>query len=358
MESKLGLLFGMARPLVIAVVGLLAMTSHHRLLAQSKEEATIQAAQAVVKDLVEIPLKGIPISLLNDAQAVAIVPNVIKGSFVIGARRGNGVILVKSDDGNWHAPVFVTLTGGNVGWQIGVQSTDVVLVFRSRKSAESILNGKLTLGGDAAVAAGPVGRQAAAATDTRLSAEIYSYSRSRGLFAGVSFDGSVLRTDTQANSAYYGGQNPNNPASTPPSAEALVQQVAAYCGGNATAVASKPTAPASPIRTPANFERHDDELRAQLADTAPTLFKLLDEQWQNFLALPSGVFVGTEHPSNDDLQRSLKNFETVANDPRYRSLAESPQFDSTYALLRQYIAARQNVEPKLILPPPPGGNLR
>src|SRR5262249_47497988 len=149
--------------------------------------------------------KGIARELLREAEAVAIIPDVIKLGFVIGGRHGKGIILVKGKDGGWTWPIFVTLTGGSVGWQVGAQATDVVLVFKTKKGVERILKGrdKFTLGADAAIAAGPLGRQAAAATDVQLKAEIYSYSRSRGLFAGVSLDGSAIKIDHRADEAFY-----------------------------------------------------------------------------------------------------------------------------------------------------------
>ena len=173
------------------------------LSAQSREEATVTQSIEVFKAIDKLAIQGIPRELLRDAHAIAIIPNVIKGSLVIGVRRGHGVLLVRDEQTRWGAPIFVTLTGGNIGWQVGVQSTDVILVFKSRRSIDGIFNGKFTLGVDAAAAAGPIGRQAAAGTDSQLKAEIYSYSRSRGLFAGVSFDGSKIQIDPLANSEYY-----------------------------------------------------------------------------------------------------------------------------------------------------------
>jgi hypothetical protein len=126
-------------------------------------------------------------------------------------------------------PVFISLTGGNIGWQIGLQSTDLILVFKTRKGIDGILDGKLTLGADAAAAAGPVGRQAAAATDGRLKVEIYSYSRSRGLFAGVSVDGSILRVESDLNMAFYGSGEITEDFQVPEAAVQLVQMVASYC---------------------------------------------------------------------------------------------------------------------------------
>jgi lipid-binding SYLF domain-containing protein len=191
---------------VVALLGLVGETS-----AQSREAATVTESAAVLESLAAIPLRGIPPALMQDAQGIAVVPGVVKAGFVLGGRFGRGVVLLREADGGWSNPVFVTMTGGSIGWQIGVQSTDVVLVFKNRASLERIIQGKhkLTLGADAAVAAGPVGRQAEAGTDGQLKAEIYSYSRSRGLFAGVSFEGAGILADTRANEAYYrvaGGQ--------------------------------------------------------------------------------------------------------------------------------------------------------
>jgi lipid-binding SYLF domain-containing protein len=181
------------------------LVSAGRLPAQGKETATVDSAAEVLQDISSIPEKGIPPTLLRGASGVAIIPDLIKLGFVIGGRHGRGVLLVREPNGSWSNPVFVTLTGGSIGWQAGAQATDVILVFRTRKSVERILQGRntFTLGADAAIAAGPIGRQAEAATDFQLKAEILSYSRSRGLFAGAALEGSSLRIDWKGNSAYY-----------------------------------------------------------------------------------------------------------------------------------------------------------
>jgi lipid-binding SYLF domain-containing protein len=170
--------------------------------ANGREWATVEDAVAVLDALANIQF-GIPPALLKNAHGVAIIPNVFKASFVIGGRHGRGVLLVREPDGAWGRPVFVTLSGGGIGFQAGVQSTDLVLVFKTRGSLDRIKQGKITLGADVGVAAGPIGRQAEAATDAHLKAEIYSYSRSRGLFAGVSLEGAALLMDGWATQAYY-----------------------------------------------------------------------------------------------------------------------------------------------------------
>ncbi|MET0094806.1 MAG: lipid-binding SYLF domain-containing protein, partial [Sedimenticola sp.] len=153
--------------------------------------------------LQRIPEESIPPALLENAGAVAVIPNVVKVGLVIGGRYGKGIVTVRKEDGRWSDPLFLTVTGGSVGWQLGAQSTDVVLVFKSRKSVDSLVDGKFTLGADAAIAAGPVGRQAAAATDVQLQSEIFSYSRSRGLFVGIALDGASLEIQQMDNARYY-----------------------------------------------------------------------------------------------------------------------------------------------------------
>lgn len=197
----------MNRPIALLFVASLVVTipSAGSVRAGSRETATVESATAVLEELSAIPLKCIPPSLLQDAQGVAVIPDVIKAGFVLGGRHGRGVLLVRQPDGWWGNPIFVSITGGSIGWQIGVQSTDVVLVFKTRNGLDRIMKGKgkLTLGADVGVAAGPVGRQAEAGTDGQLKSEIFSYSRSRGLFAGVSLEGAGLLIEHDANDAFY-----------------------------------------------------------------------------------------------------------------------------------------------------------
>jgi hypothetical protein len=266
--------------------------------------------------------------------------------------------MVRDVNGGWHAPVFISLTGGNIGWQIGVQSTDVVLVFKTRKSVEGLLSGRMTLGADAAVAAGPVGRQAAAATDTNLGAQIYSYSRSRGLFAGVSFDGSVIRLDQIRNATYYRAATPGGPVIVPPNAEQLAMQVIRFTGNATQGATQVPIQQASTVRGQQILaQQHSmqevDHLRDQLARLAPEMYELLDVNWQQFLGLPAQIFQGHGHPDPAILNQCLANYEIVRTDPRYASLANQPEFQSTYGLLKHYIQVLSNNEQRLNLPAPP-----
>jgi lipid-binding SYLF domain-containing protein len=171
--------------------------------AADKTDQRVKTATEVFSEIMAIPEDKIPPALLNNAQGIAVIPGVIKAGFIVGGRRGRGVLSVRTESGGWSSPAFVTLTGGSIGWQIGVQSTDIILVFKSRKNIETLMKGKFTLGADASVAAGPVGRHTGAGTDIKLQAEIYSYSRSRGLFAGVALEGAALQFDDWAIESFY-----------------------------------------------------------------------------------------------------------------------------------------------------------
>ena len=188
-------------PLAVLVAALAA--SGHATAAPTEEERARNAVR-VLQEIQQIPEQAIPDKLLDEARGIIVVPDTIKAGLVLGGRRGHGLMSVKGADGTWSSPVFVTLTGGSIGFQAGVQSADVVLVFRNDRSLDDIVNGKFTLGADAGVAAGPVGRNAAAATDGQFKAEIWSWSRARGLFAGIALDGAVLKIDDDANQIVYG----------------------------------------------------------------------------------------------------------------------------------------------------------
>lgn len=189
------------RRLALVLAGLLATSA---VMAGDREDVRAGEAVRVVRQIQSIPESAIPDRLLDDARAIVVVPDTLKAGFIFGGRRGLGMMSVKSPDGTWSNPVFVKLAGASFGFQAGIQSADVVLAFLSDRGLDSIVNGKITLGADAGVAAGPVGRNAAAATDGEFKAEIWSWSRARGLFAGVALDGAVLSIDNGANSSVYG----------------------------------------------------------------------------------------------------------------------------------------------------------
>ncbi len=332
----------------------------------------VDAAAHILDEVMQVPAKAIPRSLLADAQGIVIVPGMIKGGLVVGVRHGRGVLLRRDANGAWRLPEFLTVTGGSVGWQAGLQSTDLILVFRTQRSLRGIDQGKLTIGADAAAAAGPVGRNAAAATDARLGAEILSYSRSKGLFAGVSIDGSVFQMDPAATTAYYRptfatvpivpgetAPKPRPVQPTPVRAEArkLIETVARYTATKVTAPdavsSSHPRSggPAPENQTPLD---RSEVLRRQVAASAAQLFSLVDDTWKRYLALPAELYGGKNAPSAEAIGDALSRFETVATDPQYRLLTQRPEFQATWGALRQYQAALASEQQSTLpLPPPP-----
>lgn len=176
--------------------------------AQSTKDITEETSQSekaarVFREIMETPDKGIPQTLLDKAECVAVFPNVIKAGFIVGGRGGRGVASCRTPTG-WSAPAFFDLGGGSVGLQIGAQSTDFILLFMNASGMNSLLSNEFTMGADASVAAGPVGRQAGADTDAKLNAEILSYSRSKGLFAGLELKGVVISPDKSDMADVYG----------------------------------------------------------------------------------------------------------------------------------------------------------
>ncbi|MFM8733692.1 MAG: lipid-binding SYLF domain-containing protein [Pirellulales bacterium] len=194
----------------LAVAAALALaggtaTAQMQMTGGQAELQTVNSSRETLDEFGSLAIESIPPSMFGKAEGVAIFPDMIKGGFILGVNYGRGVLMVRRPDRTWSPPVMCTMGGGSLGFQAGVQSADIVLIFATPRSLQGILNGqKVTLGADASVALGPVGRQANAGTDARLGAEIYSYARSRGLFLGVSINGADLSVDNNANSMLYG----------------------------------------------------------------------------------------------------------------------------------------------------------
>ncbi len=193
-----------ASALVLTAIAAIAPALvNHANAGAARQEGLLLTATEVLEDVQGMPDQRVPDALLARAYGIAVIPDVTKIAFIFGGRHGNGVLVVRDKlTSPWSNPVFVSLTGGSWGFQIGAQSSDIILVFTTRAGIEGLAGGKVTLGADASVAAGPVGRQGSAATDVSL-AEIYSYARTRGLFGGIALDGSALGIDRSANAALY-----------------------------------------------------------------------------------------------------------------------------------------------------------
>lgn len=166
-------------------------------------EEIIQNSRAILEEMMDVPEEAIPKEVFKDAYAVAIIPNVMKVGFIFGGRFGQGVLTVKLKDDKWSYPVFIRLSGGSIGYQIGAQTSDIILVFKHKKSVDGIVNSKLTLGANLNVVAGPIGGGRGKSTDIMQKADILTYTRSRGFFAGVTLEGAVLEVDLKLNAEYY-----------------------------------------------------------------------------------------------------------------------------------------------------------
>ena len=192
---------------ISAAVLCLVLGNSAQVFAQSDEADRIREGGVILGEIMAAPDNASPASVLEKAEAIAIFPSTIKGAFIVGAQRGKGIISVRDrGKGEWSPPAFLTVTGGSVGFQIGGQAVDIVLVVTNRRGLENLLQNQFEVGAEGSVAAGPVGRDTAASTDIQLRAEILSYSRSRGLFAGVSLRGAAIRQDQDANQRFYGSR--------------------------------------------------------------------------------------------------------------------------------------------------------
>jgi len=252
--------------------------------AGAREEGRLLTATQVLEDIEGMPDQRLPDALLSHAYGIAVIPDVTKLALIFGGRHGNGVLVVRDTlNSPWSNPSFIALTGGSWGFQAGAQSSDIILVFTTKTGVEGIAGGRLTLGADASVAAGPFGRQGSAATDLNL-AEIYSYARTRGLFGGIAVDGSVIAIDKSANADFYGkrgvtateifsGQAPAAPAAAQRFLERLAQATRTTVRGSPAPqadvpAASSPPAPntGAPPAEPARTYPLEDQPAGQTSD--------------------------------------------------------------------------------------------
>jgi SH3 domain-containing YSC84-like protein 1 len=218
---------------ILAVTILMAFASLTAVASDREDDANrTQKAAQVFKEIMNTPDQGIPSNLLESAKCIAIIPGDKKFAFVFGGSYGRGIATCRTEHG-WSAPMFVAIDGGSVGYQIGGSSTDIVMLFMNDHALQSLMSDKFKLGADASVAAGPVGRNAAAGTDLKLNAEILSYSRAKGVFAGVSLDGAVMQADKSGDKAMYGDdvnrhEILDGKIAVPESAQALVHELGGY----------------------------------------------------------------------------------------------------------------------------------
>ena len=187
----------------LVLIGLLFLLTVPVFASKGKQIERLQESAIILSEIMNIPEEGIPKDLLKKAECIAIIPSMKKAAFGIGGNYGRGCLLCRIED-KWSPPVMISMTGGSVGFQLGGSSTDVILLIMNERGVNKLLESKVTLGGDASAAAGPKGRTAQASTDVQMRAEILSYARSRGLFAGVSLQGSVVKAEGDDNEDLYG----------------------------------------------------------------------------------------------------------------------------------------------------------
>ena len=219
---------------VAIISALIIVSATARADDRADDIARIDNSRTLFRELMSTPDKSIPRELLESAKCLAIIPGEKKVGFIVGGEYGKGVAMCRTRNDGWSAPVFIQLKGGSVGFQAGASSTDIVMVFRNRQGFQRLLSDKFKIGADASAAAGPVGRDAAAATDLDMRAEILTYSRSRGVFAGISLNGAVVEPDRSADHAFYTDHDRNavlnGEVTVPSEAKSLIAEIRRYTG--------------------------------------------------------------------------------------------------------------------------------
>ncbi len=312
--------------------------------AASPEQIVVAATNVLTQSVAES--SGIPQKMLAEARGIVIAPNMVRGAFILGMQHGRGVLLTRDAQGAWQPPRSVQITGGSLGYQIGVQSTDLILVFRTPQSVANLLKGTIKIGLDASAAAGPVGRQTSAATDLALQAEILSYSRARGAFVGVSIDGSSISLDQAADALYY-----QPPGTVPPSATQLIQTVMTYSSSNSTTVPPPGLVPTpDPITAPTTeFEA----ARQQLDAVSRQLANGLDADWHRFLALPPEVYLLNGVPNPELIQQAMVRYEELSRQPEFAAITARAEFQETLKSLRKLDELQRAANQPPPLPSPP-----
>ena len=308
-------------------------------------------ATNVLSQSVAMP-SGLPQKMLADAQGIAIVPNMVRGAFVIGVQHGRGVLLVRGPGGAWQAPRMIEITGGSLGYQIGVQSTDLILVFRTPQSVANVMRGTLKVGVDASAAAGPVGRQASAATDLAAAGGDSVLFAARGAFVGASIDGSSISLDTATDAMYY-----QPPGTIPASATQLVQLLATLSSGG-PADGTRRTGRLRPsCRRPVPQAASD--ARNRTATTRRCLAATRGQSrrpWKQYLALPAEVYIPNHTPNIEEIEQAINAMKPSPGNRSTRQLTNQPAFQATLKGLWRLGELQQVAEQKLRLPAPPIGS--
>jgi lipid-binding SYLF domain-containing protein len=345
--------------LSLLIASLATVAAHAQYAVQNPSEITVIEATNVFAQAMGMQQNEIPRNLLADCQGIAIMPGMLRGAFVFGVQHGKGVLIARDPNGAWQAPRFIDITGGSVGYQIGISATDLILVFRTPQSVQNLLRGTLKVGVDASAAAGPVGRQTSAGTDLRMAAEILSYSRARGAFVGVAIDGSVISLDPAAEAIYY-----QPPGAVPASAANLLQWIATYTAAQPI-VAPAMGAPGQLVPNgtggwvPAGQGSGNNEaVRQQLVTSSSQFFGSLataanGQAWQSYLALPREVYTPGAAPNQQQLTQTIQRYEEVSHRSEFATVQTLPGFQQTLDSLRKMGEVRTASNSAITLPMPP-----
>lgn len=248
----------MKKSAVLALIALLSTAAFAQSGDRTKEMDRVDAAGTVLNEIMSAPDSGIPNEIIESAKCIAVVPSMLKGAFVLGAERGKGVASCRTTKGAWSAPAFFVVEGGSLGFQVGGQAADVVMLIMNDGGMRNLLQSKFKLGVNASAAAGPVGRHAEGSTDWKMRAEVLTYSRARGLFAGLSLNGASIRQDQDSTRSFYGHMIPYRSLLTgitpvPADANPFIEALSKYAGVSRAAVPPAANTPADPRSgTPAN----------------------------------------------------------------------------------------------------------
>jgi len=222
----------MKKTMTLLLMSIMGTFGTYALAGSAREDsvARLQSSVDVINAIMAVPDKGVPEEVLNDAKCIVVVPNMIKGGFVFGGKHGRGVASCRTSEG-WSAPAFVSVGGGSAGFQIGLEGVDLIMLVMNDKGLQQLLSSKFELTGEGSVAAGPVGRHASAGTDWKMTTEVLTYSRSKGVFAGLTLEGAVVEQDNDSTRAIYGKHMEfrnilSGKVATPKSADAFMKAVA------------------------------------------------------------------------------------------------------------------------------------
>lgn len=356
---------------MVGTLWLLGIAASGRGQLQPHGPKTVEKATNVLNSFMNMSDQHVPRSILQRARGLIILPAMVKLEVGAHGRRGKGVAVARDEDGHWHPPSFVTMTGGTVDVQGQGKPTDIILVLNTPESVRELYSGRFKVGVDAVAGAGPVGRGTENSADDQEQADMYSYSRSGGSFRGTTIDGAEITMDAAASRNYYqsAAKSPDGEpllsnAQLPlPAAQFLAaldtynhaaRGASSNPAGSATATnetssrLNTTTQNASALATETRVSQQESDqggdsqvdtletTRRRLATAAKNLGGLLDESWRQYLSLPQGVFTGEGVATVDSLRRSLRRFETVANEKKYSVLLQRQEFQQAYRMLRRY----------------------